>query len=760
MPKGKGKGKVRTEPKKKPGNKGDFHGAREEFLWSNMEDYLTASREGKTRAFWPILGSAYWKKFDWRLELDEDPEPGSGPVYGPMAKDEDAMKKKKMDLVNQKIKNWYNHRRNGAGLTNNPFATWLTRLRRPTEACPRRIPDYQHYMGMEQYKDLVEATFLAEYPNVDKSHALSARCKVAQKLLNEEPEAVRIEIRKRAEEEHNEEVAAWKDADEGLPSVDEEDQAEARARFAVVVTPLLQALRAYTGYYVTLVGGRQVEGKFDVVGVHAGTTNAQNPEDGQDFTEWSPQGYGRFLDDVPPVPAPIVPIDPVLEGGVVAGTATGAPPDDLRPLDDDDDMAMALIDPTTHRPIPPTPPPADRSLSGRMAALAIMTSPLRESLEALTPKAKDARIGELEKMGNMALQRANNEARNKRSLTAAKATGLLEQHSAPAAKGKKRPAGKPKGRKAAKRLRRVGESDEESASETSDDDDGEPDVAVRTEAPVTRGRAKQVQPEVQQTDAHADEDANGEGTNGVQGGQPAPAAADAPAADAEGASTTPTQPTEDAVMEDVQPETQPKSKGAKGAKGAKENAAGAKWAREAKATLEEGAEGWGGGWVKLVGLWWAQEASTAFATQKQGFTPAGRPEEIKGWVKAARKGAGHVAAKDAAIFVAKFKVWWKAINPQWRIGADETLKREEDGPWDVLRVPGPNAFLNVLICLKWWKEVGEEGDWADVVADVTWVLERLIATRHSPSVAESSSAHACGATAAPEILGASPPAAV
>ncbi|KAJ6451872.1 hypothetical protein C8R47DRAFT_1229656 [Mycena vitilis] len=587
MPKGKGKGKVRTEPKKKPGNKGDFHGAREEFLWSNMEDYLTASREGKTRAFWPILGSAYWKKFDWRLELDEDPEPGSGPVYGPMAKDEDAMKKKKMDLVNQKIKNWYNHRRNGAGLTNNPFATWLTRLRRPTEACPRRIPDYQHYMGMEQYKDLVEATFLAEYPNVDKSHALSARCKVAQKLLNEEPEAVRIEIRKRAEEEHNEEVAAWKDADEGLPSVDEEDQAEARARFAVVVTPLLQALRAYTGYYVTLVGGRQVEGKFDVVGVHAGTTNAQNPEDGQDFTEWSPH-----------------------------------------------------------------------------------------------------------------------------------------------------------------------------ASETSDDDDGEPDVAVRTEAPVTRGRAKQVQPEVQQTDAHADEDANGEGTNGVQGGQPAPAAADAPAADAEGASTTPTQPTEDAVMEDVQPETQPKSKGAKGAKGAKENAAGAKWAREAKATLEEGAEGWGGGWVKLVGLWWAQEASTAFATQKQGFTPAGRPEEIKGWVKAARKGAGHVAAKDAAIFVAKFKVWWKAINPQWRIGADETLKREEDGPWDVLRVPGPNAFLNVLICLKWWKEVGEEGDWADVVADVTWVLERLIATRHSPSVAESSSAHACGATAAPEILGASPPAAV
>lgn len=58
------------------------------------------------------------------------------------------------------------------------------------------------------------------------------------------------------------------------------------------------------------------------------------------------------------------------------------------------------------------------------------------------------------------------------------------------------------------------------------------------------------------------------------------------------------------------------------------------------------------------------------------------------------------------------------------MAADGTLKQAEEGEWAELEKPGVNGFLSVLIALKWWKEGGGDGDWAEWVADVTWVLER------------------------------------
>ncbi|KAJ6454056.1 hypothetical protein C8R47DRAFT_997431, partial [Mycena vitilis] len=101
----------------------------------------------------------------------------------------------------------------------------------------------------------------------------------------------------------------------------------------------------------------------------------------------------------------------------------------------------------------------------------------------------------------------------------------------------------------------------------------------------------------------------------------------------------------------------------------------------------------------------------------------GRPDEIHGWIKSARRTSPNI--KNMAVFVAKYEGWWKKINPKWRVTGDGRLAREEKGTWDEMAAPGPNGFLNVLICLKWWKAGGGEGDWPDAVADVTWVLERL-----------------------------------
>ena len=59
--------------KKKPGNPGDFRGAREDFLMSRLEEYVTASKTKKTPDFWPGLFKDYWARFHWTLTLKQEP---------------------------------------------------------------------------------------------------------------------------------------------------------------------------------------------------------------------------------------------------------------------------------------------------------------------------------------------------------------------------------------------------------------------------------------------------------------------------------------------------------------------------------------------------------------------------------------------------------------------------------------------------------------------------------------------------------------
>ncbi|KAJ7724196.1 hypothetical protein B0H16DRAFT_1247244, partial [Mycena metata] len=147
-----------------------------------------------------------------------------------------------------------------------------------------------------------------------------------------------------------------------------------------------------------------------------------------------------------------------------------------------------------------------------------------------------------------------------------------------------------------------------------------------------------------------------------------------------------------------------------------------KWAREARASLRNGTEEWGEDWCKVIGLWWALEKSTRFSSSNKAFPATGRPEEVKNWVKCARKGTPTM--KKPEEFASAWEGWWKAINPEWRVAADGTLKQSGEGEWSTMEVPGVNGFLSVLMCLRWWKEGGVNGDWTACVADVTWVLER------------------------------------
>ncbi|KAJ7020509.1 hypothetical protein C8F04DRAFT_974169 [Mycena alexandri] len=131
-------------------------------------------------------------------------------------------------------------------------------------------------------------------------------------------------------------------------------------------------------------------------------------------------------------------------------------------------------------------------------------------------------------------------------------------------------------------------------------------------------------------------------------------------------------------------------------------------------------------WMKMLEVWWRLEVSTKFASSVKGFSTDGRPAEIHTWIKNARKIAPKI--KDTAKFVAALRMWWKRLNPEWRVQGEGFIK-ENVGSLDEMRHPGANGFLGVLVALRWWREAeGETSEWKEMFDDVTWVMGALMSS--------------------------------
>ncbi|KAJ6455131.1 hypothetical protein C8R47DRAFT_949050, partial [Mycena vitilis] len=129
-------------------------------------------------------------------------------------------------------------------------------------------------------------------------------------------------------------------------------------------------------------------------------------------------------------------------------------------------------------------------------------------------------------------------------------------------------------------------------------------------------------------------------------------------------------------------------------------------------------------WAGLVGAWWQLEKASGFVCNNPTpHDPTGRPKEIGFWVKAARKSKYKVCLET---FPQIWWGWWTFINPAWRV-REGKLVRDGEGSWEDLRCPGQNGFLNVVVCLQWWRASLEtpSEDWIRAVDDVTWVVEKM-----------------------------------
>ncbi|KAJ7094433.1 hypothetical protein B0H15DRAFT_946850 [Mycena belliarum] len=735
----------KKEQSKKHGNKGDFHGQRLQYLESMVKEYLAHSKSGTTRRFWPKMLAGYWERFDWRLAIDEEPTGPAPSELGVLMESDQTAKEKAMKLMTAKLKSWYNHRRTALGMEYNPFTNWLARLRRPVDKMPKRIADYQFYMQHADYKAAVNATFEDRHWDAPRSERLSLRCAIAREKFEAEPQAVKDRMRHEAMEELQEELARWKDAEEGLPSLEESDRVESRRRFSAVVTPLLQALRAYTGYHVTLLAGRLVPGDDpDLVSVHAGKTGREGDPEAVDLTEWDVVGYKervlehfvRFLVAAEAAEGPKTGgagMAPAMAsssaGGYSATDAASAATLQTAPMSTMSvavpmDVQMAASPPDVQGSMATTTAAANdlrndeelrparlrdsgsgptASMQARLDALGGSVGPaLRLEIGDLSPPEAATRVVELEKMDGVELQRTNNIAMSSaalRALDSSKRGGLNDADRELLF-----------GRSVATNEARP--TKEGNAKAAVDGSGGTSGAAGSKKRGRGKGKAVKRRPHKRRrgaasgSDEDTDDISNSEDEEGNGGAEPPTTRAGRRAqAEADGESRD--------LAGGLRPDHCKKGEAPE-------------WAEDALASLAALEHG-GEAWKSLCDAWWKVEAAAGFQGTKR-LPAKGRPAEVGWWIGRARARAPTISNADK--FGSTLKQWWSSVNPAWRRGGGNMLKRQEGESWDALQVPGVNGMLGILVCLKWWRDaLGSEGpleEWDLLVDDVAWALGQIL----------------------------------
>ncbi|KAJ7026593.1 hypothetical protein C8F04DRAFT_1267961 [Mycena alexandri] len=748
MPKPKKVNKDDEAPKKR-GNQGDFKGKRLTWLEARVDEYRghSANKTLQTADWWTGLWADYWQTFpDWRQPTDSDApvpdldldgfvasqgassESGAVPI-GPETEDAatlkareamektamEAKKTAKMAEIEAKIKRWFGYRRNSSKSGKNPFDKWLVQLKHLDDRQPKRLHDYQVYMQDEDNNARINEEFKDRYPDkVGARNSIKWRAQIARDLLEEEGEEIKEEYRKRAEEEHQEAMAEYKAGVTVEGESDVEVQRRARELLIPTVQPLLNALREITGYHLTLIAGTTKEGVVDVRSAHSGQTAR-----GKDFTAWNPASYknnivNNFLlylaeADVAPVgPAPSAsappPPDPAPAPQPLKPTSTPVPSPAPAPPPLNPSSAPVPSPAPAGAPPPPNPAPAPapaplNPASASASASAPPTpqqedseamdededdvfgglkvgSPLRRQVGGMEGEARDSRIWAIKRMSQYDRNREANIIGTREKLSelgiADDLKTLLDE-----LRGTKRQAGegsKGSARKTKRAKKKKGDDDDFEAESGEEDDDGPQDEDENEDPP------RQPSP----TPA-AKHQTRGKGKKLGK------------------AARTP----QTSLTEDGTP----------------------KWGADARVRLQSG--GGGVDWEYVVGAWWEAELAASFSGPAKGQSVSLRPPQVSKWVGRGRTGDPSPPLVDLYEFATQWWRWWCALNPEWRRGGGPTGGRlhRTDGDWGGTMQAGPNGFLNVLMCLRWWRDAIKSNEpqlvhaWDEAVADVRWAVQ-------------------------------------
>ncbi|THU95289.1 hypothetical protein K435DRAFT_666642, partial [Dendrothele bispora CBS 962.96] len=157
----------------------------------------------------------------------------------------------------------------------------------------------------------------------------------------------------------------------------------------------------------------------------------------------------------------------------------------------------------------------------------------------------------------------------------------------------------------------------------------------------------------------------------------------------------------------------------------------------------------GGEYRLLVTRWVELARSHGWKNSRQRLPTSGRPDELKKWIQSGRYRTKQTAPKinptSLPAFVEQVWQWWILMQPTWRhlakggrpVPLDELVNV---GSLQSLDISGPNGWLSILACAKWWglilrnhvadKEGVKTNDWLRAVADFSNTLKHILHQRN------------------------------
>ncbi|KAK7017888.1 SERTA domain-containing protein 3 [Paramarasmius palmivorus] len=154
----------------------------------------------------------------------------------------------------------------------------------------------------------------------------------------------------------------------------------------------------------------------------------------------------------------------------------------------------------------------------------------------------------------------------------------------------------------------------------------------------------------------------------------------------------------------------------------------------------------GSPYLQFVQQWIGAEAATGWRSTQRGMPGDQRPVELTRWrggnnavdrYKASNEKTPTLDGTFAIEFSASVWAWWGSIQPTWR-GVDLDSLRPRPfqhfgSEWKSLNRWGPNGWVLLLVCIKWWgvslRQLEDDNitamkdDWETAIADMSMMLQ-------------------------------------
>ncbi|KAJ3969874.1 hypothetical protein EV361DRAFT_322282 [Lentinula raphanica] len=275
--------KEKAKHSQKRGNPGKFQGEHLKFLQTRINGYLSLNTRQEKSQWIAHLTHEWFEKHPWHTHS----EPAEfavlhGDSNVTLSDEERAeLETRRDDLLTRTVKdgqkellNWVHrqvqksaHKEKGKA-----FVAISNQLSKGTRGVPRRKPHYKHFMSHPDHKSDFQAYYeqktAADPPK--KSQRMAVQCQIAKELYDAQPDDVKTKIALENAETYSERFSAFKKLLSGqgfsLETVDQLTDAEkalCRAGLTQFIQPLLDAIRAHTGLFLTLFVGAPPETNND-----------------------------------------------------------------------------------------------------------------------------------------------------------------------------------------------------------------------------------------------------------------------------------------------------------------------------------------------------------------------------------------------------------------------------------------------------------------------------------------------------------------